>query len=503
VISVASGGAINGKPVLACWMGSHAAREGRAILSVGGVANYETPSDVAAAVTYLQDWSRAQESLVRTPGGAGRGCAFDREQARAIFRAAAAEGRRMLTEPEAKAVVSAYGIATPETVAVKTPADVEVVAASLLARSARIAVKLLSKTISHKSDIGGVVLNIETAQAARVAAETISGRISALGNIDALDGFAVQEMIERRDAHELILGLTRDPILGPAVLFGAGGVSVEVVNDNAIALPPLDDMLAGDVIDRTRIGKLLAGYRDRPAAHRQALLDSVCALSQLAVDFRCIVSLDINPLLADRDGVIALDARIEIDPADVDAPAPNSTLAIRPIPDGWDKDVTLEATPYFIRPIRPADAALYPPFLAKVDPEDLRLRFFSPRGHFSDRRLIRLTQIDYEREMAFVALDKTTGELAGIGRLAADPDYETAEFTLLVRSDLQGHGLGRALLSHLRDFARADGLRTLEGIMLDENQRMLKICALFGFMRSHRFDQPGLVHMKYVLMPQA
>jgi len=501
VVAVTSSGMMHGKPVLACWLGSHAAREGRAILSAGGVANYETPPEVGLAVTYLRDWSRAQESLVRTPGSTRGKGAVDRQKALAIFRAVATEGRRMLTEPEAKAVIRAYGIGTPETVSVSTPAEVENAAAQLLARSARIAVKLLSKTISHKSDVGGVVLNIETAVAARSAAEEVARKLAAIGKADALDGFAVQEMIERRNAHELILGLTRDPVFGPAIVFGAGGVSVEVVNDTAIALPPLDDMLAGDVIDRTRIGKLLAGYRDRPPVHRQALLDSLCALSQLIVDFRCIVAMDINPLLADQDGVIALDARIEIDPTDVEAPMPNSMLAIRPMPAGWDREITLHDATYLIRPIRPADAALYPSFLKKVEPEDLRLRFLSPRKGFSDRMLIRLTQIDYEREMAFVALEKSTGDLAGIGRLAADPDHETAEFALLVRSDLQRHGLGTVLLSHLRDFAFADGLHSIEGILLEENERMLRICRRFGFERAHRYDEPGLTRMKLTLKP--
>jgi acetyltransferase len=499
VVAGAPGGSIGGKPVLACWLGSHAAREGRAILSAGGIANYQTPSDVAAAITYLRDWSSGQANLLSAPHAVATENRPGRDAALAILRAVAADGRRMLTEPEAKAVIRAYGIATPETVSVRTPAEAETAAAGLLARTRRIAVKILSRTLTHKSDVGGVVLGIETAAAARAAAQAIVTRLDAIGKAAEIDGFTVQDMVETKNAHELILGLTRDPVLGPAILFGAGGVSVEVVNDTAIALPPLDDVLAGDVIDRTRIGRLLAGYRDRPAANRPALLAALGALSQLIVDFRCITALDINPLLADQGGVIALDARIEIDPADVEAASPNSMLAIRPVPTGWDRQVTLGNSQYLLRPIVPSDAALYPDFLARVSAEDLRLRFLSPRGAFSDKMILRLTQVDYAREMAFVALDVASGALAGIARFSADPDHENAEFALLVRSDLQGRGLGGALFAHLRSFAAADGLHAISGVVLNENDRMLAMCARLGFAVTSRSEEPGLTRVSLAL----
>jgi acetyltransferase len=503
VAAAAPGGTINGKPVLACWLGSHAARAGRALLSEGGIANYETPSEAAQSITYLRNWSSAQQSLVRTPSGSRPDKRSAYDTALAIFRTVAADGRRMLTEPEAKAVIRAYGIVTPETVSVKTPAEVESVAARLLERSPKVAVKLLSKTLTHKSDVGGVVLGIESAAAARAAAEAIVERLDKIGKRADVDGFTVQDMVERRNAHELILGLTRDPVLGPAILFGAGGTAVEVIADTAIALPPLDDMLAADVVDRTRIGKLLAGYRDHLPVNRGALTDSICALSRMIVDFRGIAALDINPLLADQDGVIALDARIEIDPSDVDAPVPNPALAIRPVPSGWDKAIALGSARYLLRPIVPGDAALYPAFLEKVSQEDLHMRFLTPGRKFTDKMLIRLTQIDYEREMAFVALEAESGELAGIGRLAADPDHETAEFALLVRSDLQGRGLGRALFEHLRAFACADGLQALRGTVLNENRKMLGLCSKLGFQASCHIEQPGLTRVDLPLSEAA
>ncbi len=272
----------------------------------------------------------------------------------------------MLNEPEAKAVLAAYGIPVPQTMIATSTKEAEAIAGLLLAGGApKLVVKLISKSITHKSDVGGVVLDILSPVAAREAAEAIAARLKAHDPIAVVDGFAVQPMIERKHAWELLLGITRDPIFGPVVLFGSGGVSVEVVADTAVALPPLDAILAGDLIDETRVGKLLAGFRNEPAADRAAICKALSALSQLIVDFPCVLSMDINPLIASAEGVMALDARIEIDPQAVARPGPNRDLAIRPYPGEWQKQVTLAERFYHLRPIRPADAALYPDFSVK------------------------------------------------------------------------------------------------------------------------------------------
>ena len=315
----------------------------------------------------------------------------------------------------------------------------------------------------------------------------------------SIEGYAVQPMVVRRQAQELILGMNRDPIFGPVILFGAGGVAVEVIDDTAIALPPLDDVLAGDLIERTRIGRLLAGFRDRPPADRKAIVAALNAVSQMIVDFPAIVSMDINPLLADADGAIALDARIEIDPSAVEQRGPNPALVIRPYPAEWAKDVSSEGVDVHIRPIKPSDIELYPEFLARISPDDIRLRFLAPRKNFPDEMLKRLTQLDYDRDMAFVALDKKTGALAGVGRLSGDPDRAVAEYALVVRTDLQGHGLGWALLQHIIDYARAEGIGRIEGIVLNENDTMLTMCREFGFSVRHDPDQPGLSKVELVL----
>jgi acetyltransferase len=213
-----------------------------------------------------------------------------------------------------------------------------------------------------------------------------------------------------------------------------------------------------------------------------------------------VTAVDVNPLLADEHGVVALDARIEIDPSRVEEMGPNPDLAIKPVPEGWEKKVELaDGTPISVRPILPDDAALYPAFLQNTSAHDLRLRFLSS-AVISDKMLVRLTQIDYDREMAFVALEPA-GTLAGIGRLVADPDRERGEFALLVRSDLQGQGLGAALLSHLQEYALAEGIGVIDGVVLEENDRMLALCQRHGFKRDSRLHEPGVVHVSLELGP--
>ncbi|MET3649201.1 bifunctional acetate--CoA ligase family protein/GNAT family N-acetyltransferase [Phyllobacterium ifriqiyense] len=480
VASLSNSGKIRGKPVFACWLGERVAREGRSVLLDAGIASYETPAAAANAISYLSDWSNAQRALMRVPGSRHDDKCSDREAVYKLFHRAASEGRRLLTEPEAKAAIAAYGIPVPMTHVAKSVEEVERKAEELLSKGGKLVVKLLSKSLTHKSDVGGVVLDVATPGAAREAAAIVT-RVSKMRPDAHVDGFTVQPMIMRKQAQELILGTSQDPVFGPVVLFGAGGTGVEFFDDTAVSLPPLDDVLAGDLIDGTRIGRLLAGFRDRRAAHRASIIDAITAVSQMVIDFPCLVSMDINPLLADADGIVALDARIEINPDALKRSGPNPDLAIRPYPSSWQKDVSLGEAIYHVRPIRPEDVNLYPPFLVNVSQHDLRLRFLSPRQAFSDDALRRLTQLDYDRDMAFVALDKESGELAGIARLSSDPDREIAEYAVLVRTDLQGRGLGWQLLLQLINFAKAEGIRQMEGLILSDNKIMLKMCREFGF----------------------
>lgn len=493
VSAIAERGMVNGKPVLACWLGKEAAEPARAVFREAGIATPDTPAAAANAVSLLTRWARLRMRLDRVPSSTGE-ITVDRSAAAAVLENAAAEGRPLLTEPEAKAVLAAYGIPVPTTLVAASEAEVALHAGDLLEGAAAVVVKLLSRRVSHKSDLGGVVLDITSPPAAQRAAEAIRERFVHAGyDVGALDGFSVQPMVRRPRAEELLIGLHKDRGFGPVVLFGAGGTAVEVLRDTATGLVPLDDLLAGDLIEATRVSRLLAGYRDRPPADRGAIVRSLLGVSQLSLDFPGIVAADVNPLLADAAGVVALDARIEIDPARIHETGPSSEVAVRPYPAGWERQVETAAGRYDVRPMRPNDASLYPEFLARVTPEDLRLRFLAPLRTLSSETIVRLSQLDYDREIAFVALEPGTGALAGIVRYSTDPDHITAEYGVLVRSDLQGRGLGRALMRLLIEYARADGLSELTGLVLLENGDMLDIAEALGFRRVSGDPEPGIV----------
>ena len=308
VVSVVEHGLINGKPVLATWLGEHAAAGARDLLNGAGVATVNTPSKAADAVEMLTRWHRASLLLQRVSTDLVG--SDDRASAAAVLEGAARQSRSML---------AAYGITVPHTMTVLCVDDVGEAATQLLAGGGQVAVKMLSSTLTHKSDLGGVVLGLASAKEAVAAAQEIADRLADLGVGAELEGFSVQKMIVRPRAEELLIGVTTDPVFGPALMFGAGGVSVEVVRDTTMELLPVDRALAADMIDRTRVSALLAGYRDRPAADRDAIVLVLMAVSRLVTDFPQINAIDINPVLADADGAAALDARIELN-LDADPP---------------------------------------------------------------------------------------------------------------------------------------------------------------------------------------
>jgi acetyltransferase len=288
-------------------------------------------------------------------------------------------------------------------------------------------------------------------------------------------------MSERPLAEELIVGGSIDAVFGPVVLFGQGGVAVEVVEDRAIALPPLNQVLARELVSRTRVSKLLAGYRDRPPAQLDAIVDVLVAVSCMLADLPELVELDINPLLADATGVIALDARVRIDRAQRGGA---SRFAICPYPQQLVETIDWHGERITVRPIRPEDERQHRQFIEQLSPEDVRMRVFTTRRELPRSELARLTQIDYAREMAFIAERHTAnGDMETIGtvRAIADPDNVEAEFAIVVRSDLKGRGLGRLLLDKIERYARAQGTERLSGVVLRENAAMLDLARHSGF----------------------
>ena len=467
------------KPVLAAWLGDGASRGARKLFAAKGLACFSTPAEAIDGFMDIVRYARAQEQLMRTPPSMPEDLGLDTDAAAGIIKPIVAEGRSVLSEIEAKRLLAAYGIPVVPTDLARSPSEVGALAARWIREYGSCVVKILSPDISHKSDVGGVRLGLERAEEAQRAAQDIAERVARTLPNARVEGFTVQPMIRRRNAHELILGMSVDEAFGPLILFGAGGTAVEVVRDTANALPPLDLELALDLMRQTRIWHLLQGYRDRPAANTGTIAAVLVRFSYLVTRHPEIREIDINPLLADDQGAIALDARVRVED---EARIPRVPAAIRPYPSEWTKDAELARTGAIrIRPIRPEDEALYADFFARLAPQDQRHRFFTARPDLSHKALARLTQIDYAREMAFVAIAKTTGELLGVARFVADPDYTRGEYAILVRSDLKGRGLGWRLMQHLLDYARAENLEELYGWVLAENTTMLQMCRELGF----------------------
>ena len=464
--------------VMACWLGDAAVADARRIFEDAGVANYATPEEAVRAFAMLATYRRNQALLMEVPTASENGPP-DIAAARLPIEAALSAGRDMLDELEAKAVLRAYGIPVVSTVAAKADAGAAANAGRELGYP--VALKILSPDISHKSDVGGVRLNLRDDTELHQAADEMLTRVRKLRPQARISGFTVQAMATRPLAQELIVGASVDSVFGPVLLFGAGGTAVEVLADRAIALPPLNRAVARELVTRTRVAKLLAGYRDRPPADLDAIYDVLIAVSQMLADLPELVELDINPLLADHEGVIALDARLRVSP---EARAGAAHFAITPYPVELAETVTWQGERITLRPIRPEDEPQHRTFVEQLKPEDLRLRFFSARKELPRSELARLTQIDYAREMAFIAVrelaDGTTQTL-GVVRALIDPDNVEAEVAIIVRSDLKAHGLGHLLLLKIIDFLTHRGTQRMVCYVLRENNAMRELARSQGF----------------------
>jgi acetyltransferase len=344
-----------------------------------------------------------------------------------------------------------------------------------------VVLKVLSPQISHKTDVGGVALDLEDEPALREAVATMRGRVTRLRPDAQITGFTVQTMVRRPRALELIMGTSVDPLFGPVLLFGQGGTAVEVVADRALALPPLNTPLARALVARTRVSRLLQGWRDVPPADLDAVTGVLVALSDLLAAEPRIAEIDINPLLADAQGVLALDARVRVSAA---GPAGARHFAIQPYPAEWAESLDWQGRQLTLRPIRPEDEAQHLAFLDQLSPEDVRMRVFYSRRNIERSELARLTQIDYEREMAFIATAALPGggeETLGVARAICDPDNDSAEFGVIVRSDIKGGGLGEKLMHKLMAYLTRRGTRQLVGSVLHDNARMLQLARDLGF----------------------
>lgn len=483
------------KPVYAVSVGESPAAT--AVLAKAGIPLFPTDADAVDGFLHVVRYREAQDDLMRTPASLPQDFRPDVAAARAIVEQALVGGQSWLDPLSVKALLAAYGIPMQPCLLAPDGEHAAEAAWPMIAQGQPVALKLVSPDIVHKTDVGGVRLGLTSEADVREAATRMVARVRALQPEARITGFAVQAMVPRGARRELIAGLAEDPTFGPVVVFGRGGTAVEVIDDRALGLPPLDLRLAADQIARTRVARRLAAYRDVPAADVDAIALVLVKLSQIAIDLPEVRELDINPLLADADGVLGLDGRVRVwrdpDLGPKAFQAKQSRLAIRPYPVEWDRLMTLKGRAIQVRPVRPEDEGLFAAFFAEIDPEDVRLRFFTPMKHFSHAFLARLTQLDYARAIAFVAIDANTEQMLGAVRLHADANHESGEFGILVRSDIKGVGLGYALMRLMLDWAKAEGIERVEGTVLTENRAMLAVCRRLGFEAKADPDDPSVM----------
>ncbi len=470
--------------VLTCWVGEEAVSPARRMFRESGLPTFETPTRAIGAFMHMVEYQRNQDLLIETPSEVQTEFSPRIEIAKSVFERAFKEDRNILNEAEAKEVLAAYGLPIVRTLTAATPNEAAEVAKQI---KGPYALKILSKDITHKSDSGGVRLGLETPDGIRSAAETMLKTVQAAHPDAHIDGFTVQQMASRPGAQEIIVGVTTDPIFGPVILFGHGGTEVEIVADRAVALPPLNMSLAMDLIRRTRIYKLLQGYRGQPPADLKALCLVLIQISQMIVDLRDMVELDINPLFVDHRGVLAVDARIGVRRW---RGGSEPRLAIRPYPRELEESFKLRSgREVLLRPIRPEDEPAHYEFLSKLTPEDIRFRFFGLVKELPHTEMARLTQIDYDRQMAFIATAPRAGgggnETLGVVRTATDPNNERTEFAIVVRSDLKDQKLGWKLLDKMIEYSRSRGTKQMVGQVLLDNRRMLQLAEHVGFRKKN------------------
>jgi acetyltransferase len=462
------------KNVFACWMGAATVAEGRAQLIDAQLPDFETPERAVRAFMYLVRYRQNQDLLLETPTAGQPSQEIDLERARGLIRQALDDRREWLDPAEVAAFLACYNIPFARTQAVP---DAKSAADAARQMNAPVALKIRSRDVVHKSDVGGVALNLTSPAEVAAAAARMNEKILQALPKAMLEGFIVQEMIHRPSAYELIAGVSTDPTFGPVILFGQGGTAVEIVRDKSLELPPLNRPLARAQIERTRIAALLKGYRDRPAADIDGVVGVLVQLSQIVADHGEVTEIDINPLLCDARGVIAVDCRIRVRASDVSA---QSRLAIRPYPERLETEIrTPEGQVYKVRPIKPEDEPALRRFSEEVDTQDLWHGFFAPLRDRTHETAARLSQIDYDREMTLVAWE--ADRVAGLVRSLADADRDASECAVIIRRDLRQKGLAKQLLQALLSTIAILGIRKAVLIFPSDETRMLNIAADMAF----------------------
>jgi acetyltransferase len=462
------------KNVFACWIGTANVSEGRAHLVAAQVPDYETPERAVRAFMHLVRHRQSQDLLIETPSSVAPSAEAEVRRAREIIHNVLSDKREWLDPAEVASFLGCYGIPFVRTQAVPDPASAAQAAARI---KAPVALKIRSRDVIHKSDIGGVVLDLADPSEVEAAARQMNENVTRALPKARLEGFIIQEMIHRPGAFELIAGVSTDPTFGPVLLFGHGGTAVEILQDKSLELPPLNTALARAQIGRTRIAALLKGFRGRPAADIDDVINVLIQLSRIATDHADITEIDINPLLCDSRGAMAVDGRIRVRAT---ASSAESRLAIRPYPQQFESVIRPPGDrAYSVRPIRPEDEPALRQFADEIGTENLWHPFFLPLRERTHVTAARLSQIDYDREMTLVAWD---GErMVGLTRSTADPDFENAECAITTREEMREQGLATLLLEALLLTIAAQGVRSAVLVFPADQPQMLALCEEFGF----------------------
>ena len=480
------------KPVLGCWMGEASAGPSRDLLAAKQMPVFRTPEGAVDAFHSIASFYRNQQLLQQTPPPLSHLAQPDTEGARLLIEGVLAERRKVLTEMESKALLAAFHVPVTRTMLARSANEAMLIASQL---GYPVALKIDSPDISHKSDVQGVALDVQNATQVRDRYQEMLDAVAAALPSARINGITVQPMASRNargKGREVYVGLTTDDPFGPVITFGAGGTMIELIDDRAMELPPLNQFLARRLIERSRAASMLGEWRGAPPADAQALEHLLLRVSEMVCALPQLREMDINPVIVDENGAVAVDARIVVDDA-VQAAGSYSHLAILPYPASQEREWPMKGGgTYTLRPIRPDDADMLQNFVRGMSQESRYFRFASAMQELPARMLARYTLIDYDREMALVAVVKerhtaddgnaTERErLVGVARYITNPDATSCEFSLAVSDDLKGQGLGSRLMLSIIDLARSKGLSEIEGLILANNTSMLRLMRSLGF----------------------
>lgn len=478
------------RPTVTCWMGEEQVAEARRLFSENNVPTFRTPEACIKAFSYLYHHHRGQQLLRQVPGPMAERDPPDVEGARLVIEGAIADGRRVLSTTESKALLAAFNIPTMQSVEARSANEALVAAETL---GFPVAMKIASPQITHKSDVGGVRLGIESAQEVRTAYSQLVASVQSRVPDAEIRGVTVERMCKKPHGRELMVGVTKDVVFGPVVSFGAGGTAVEVMRDRAVAVPPLNQFIIRDIIGQTRVATLLGAFRNLPPVDMQSIEETLLHVSEMACELPEIQELDINPLIVDEKGAIAVDARVV-----VARRAPTlgryEHMAIHPYPAHLESSWQLhDGTNIVIRPIRPEDAEIEDTFVRNLSPQSKYFRFMHVLHELTPEMLVRFTQIDYDREMAFIATTRASGREAeiAVGRYVSNPDGRSCEVALVVGDEWRRRGIGSRILLALMEVAKMRGLESMEGEVLAENGGMLSLAQKLGFSIRPLPNNPG------------